>query len=61
MTIHELAKVLDEQRQVLIIRLSNGCPIVEFNSIYDVALRFAYEEVINVDFNVECGNFEIYI
>ena len=61
MTIIELTNILDEQRPVTIVRLGIGCIIAEFDSIYSVELRFSHEEVINVDFNTDSGNFVIYI
>lgn len=61
MRIIELARVLDEHRPVILIRMYYGHSVAEFDSINSVDLRFANEDVIAIDFDVDDGKFEIYI
>ena len=61
MRVIELAEVLDERRPVILIRMCYEYFMAEFDSIYSVDIRFADEDVISIDFNVDDRRFEIYI
>lgn len=61
MKVIDLIPVINNDKCVLIIRVCSGIPVAEYDSIYNVELRFADEEVSMIDFDTSNGNYEIYI
>ena len=61
MKIIDLLDILNPDRSVRVIRVSDYRQSVEYDSIKSVELRFALEEVYGLDMNTGTGSYEIYI
>ena len=61
MRVIDLTSVLNDDRRVQIYRCCAGYLVEEYDSIRSVELRFADEEVSLIDFNINTGDYEIYI
>ena len=61
MRVIDLTSVLNDDRRVQIYRCGAGYLVEEYDSIRSVELRFADEEVSLIDFNINTGDYEIYI
>ena len=61
MRVIDLTYVLNGDRRVQICRCGAGYPVEEYDSIRSVQLKFADEEVALIDFDIDTGDYEIYI
>ena len=61
MKVIDLIPVINNDKRVLIIRLYSGTPVAEYDSIDNVEIKFANEEVSLIDFETSTGKYEIYI
>ena len=61
MKIVDLLDVLNSDRSVGIFYVGSGTPVVDYDSINSVELKFAINDVIGIDMNTGTGGYEIYI
>ena len=61
MRVIDLTSVLNDDRRIQICRLGAGYLVEEYDSIRSVELKFADEEVSLIDFDINTGDYEIYI
>ena len=61
MKIIDLLDILNDDRNVRIIKVGDRLPIAIYDSIKSVRLKLALEYVVGLDMNTGTGSYEIYI
>lgn len=61
MKIIDLLDILNDDRSVQIFVVGSGFEIADYDSIRSVQLKFALEDVVGLDLNLNAGGYEIYI
>lgn len=61
MKIIDLLDILNDDRSVQIFVSGSGVEVVDYDSIRNVQLKFALEDVVGLDLNLNAGGYEIYI
>ncbi len=61
MKVIDLTSVLNDDRRVQICRCGAGYSAEKYDSIRSVELKFADEEVSLIDFDIDTGDYNIYI
>ena len=61
MKIIDLLDTLNPDRSVQIFVFGSGFEIADYDSIRNVQLKFALEDVVGLDLNLNAGGYEIYI
>lgn len=61
MKIIDLLDILNDDRSVQIFVSGGGFEVADYDSIRNVQLKFALEDVVGLDLNLNAGGYEIYI